>query len=309
MNYTGLPRIEGSMPAIVPMSVFDHRHLRHLAGKHFSCRSTKTDNGKKGIKKNGDSVRQNFLLPIPLYLNIMAQLDPNWITTGIIDFEYKKYLLLAYLQKIGLKFNEKELYPFLSDLVFHYNNLISIKKSKTIAVNQFPKKLTKIEFQNFKLEYERLIHDDEYMEEIESIVDFSLPKLKDYLKEGKGLYEFIEDKLLVYPVGVLPIKPVAGYMFLKEKEKRNVRIYEYAVTIFENADEKYRGLKTQFVSTCYVSISNTFEMMKVDLLKSNKSLPNPATYAVESGLSLPFEETFLPVAKRMLVKKISESLE
>jgi len=239
----------------------------------------------------------------------MAQLDANWITTGIIDFEYKKYLLLAYLQKVGKKFNDQELYPFLSDLVFHYNNLISLKKNKTIAVNQFPKKLSKIEFQNFRLEYERLIQDDEYMEEIEAIVDYALPKLKEYLMEGKGLYEYVEDKLLVYPVGVLPIKPVAGYMFLKEKDKQNVRIYEYSVTIFESAEEKFRGLKTQFVSTCYVSIANTYEMIKVDLIKNNKDLPNPATYAIESELSFPFDETFFPVAKRILVKKISENLD
>ena len=239
----------------------------------------------------------------------MVQLDANWITTGLIDFEYKKYLLLAYLQKIGLHFNEKELYPFLSDLVFHHNNLTSIKEKKMMAVNQFPKKLTKIEFQNFKLEYESLLQDDEYMKEIESIVDYALPKLKDFLKDGKDLYEFVEDKLLVYPVGVLPIKSTEGYMFLREKEKKHVRIYEYSVTIFESAEEKYRGLKTQYVSTCYISISNTFEMMKVDLIKKNKNLPNPAAYAVESELTLPFEETFLPMAKRILVKKISETLD
>lgn len=238
----------------------------------------------------------------------MTQLDANWITSGLIDFEYKRYILLAYLQKIGFHFNGKELYPFLSDLVFHHANLVSIKEKKTLAVNQFPKKLTKLEFQNFKMEYEQLIQDDKFMEEIEHIVDYSLPKLREYLKEGKELYEFVEDNLLVYPVGVMPIQPTNGYMFLKEKDKRTVRIYEYSVTIFENAEEKYRGLKTQFVSTCYMNVSNTYEMMKVDLIKNNKSLPTPATYAVESEVSFPFEETFLPVAKRVLVKKISENL-
>lgn len=238
----------------------------------------------------------------------MTQLDANWITSGLIDFEYKKYLLLSYLQKISAHFNEKELYPFLSDLVFHYSNLNSIRENKQLAVNQFPKKLTKLEFQNFKLQYERLVHDDKYMEEIEAIVDYALPKLKGYLKEGKDLYEFVEDKLLVYPIGMLPIKPSAGYMFLKEKDKRSVRIYEYAVTIFENADEKYRGLKTQYVSTCSISIANTYENIKVDLIKSNKHMPNPATYAVESEFELPFDQTFLPVAKRVLVKRISENL-
>jgi len=104
---------------------------------------------------------------------------------------------------------------------------------------------------------------------------------------------------------VMPIKPAAGYLFLKEKDRNAVRVYEYAVTLFENAEEKYRGLKTQFVSTCYISITNTYENLKVDLIRNNKNLPNPAAYAVESKLDFPFDETFLPVAKRVLVKKIS----
>ncbi|GIV34618.1 MAG: hypothetical protein KatS3mg031_2153 [Chitinophagales bacterium] len=239
---------------------------------------------------------------------MQAQLDINWITSGLIDFEYKKYLLLAYLQKIGKHFNEQELYPFLSDLVMHYNNLVTIKQKKTMVINQFPKRLTRIEFENFRLEYERLIQDDEYMAEIEEIVDYAMPKLKEYLKEGKELYEFVEDKLVVYPVGVLPLKPTEGYMFLREMEKRDVRVYEYAVTIFEGADEKFRGLKTNYVSTCYISVGNTFENIKVELIRNNKSLPAPAIFAVESKLSFPFEETLLPVAKRVLVKKISEEL-
>lgn len=238
----------------------------------------------------------------------MARLDANWITKGTIDFEYKKYLLLAYLQKIGKHFDEKKLYPFLSDLVFHYNNLVSIKENKTIAVNRFPKKLSKIEFQNFKLEYEKIIEDDEYMEEIETIIDFALPKVKDYLKEGKDLFDYVEDRLEIFPIGVLPLNPEAGYLFVKEKSKRLTRVYEYTVTIFENASEKYRGMKTQYLTSYKVSITNTLEMIKVDLLKNNKRLPNPATYVVESPLPLPYAETLFPIAKRILVKRISENL-
>lgn len=236
----------------------------------------------------------------------MATLDPNWITKGTIDFEYKKYLLLAYLQTVGKHFYDKELYPFLSDLVFHYNNLVSLKKNKTIAINQFPKKLSKIEFQNFKLEYERIIHDDEFMEEIENIISFALPKFKSYLKEGKELFDYVEDKLAVYPVGVVPINSNEGYMFLKERNKKLTKVYQYCITIFENADEKYRGLKTQYVTSYKVTISNTLEMIKYDLIKNKKNLPNPATYAVESLAPLPFTETLFPIAKRVLVKKLSE---
>ena len=53
----------------------------------------------------------------------MENLKDNWLTEGLIDFEYKKYQLLGYLQKVKDSFNRVELYPFLSDLVFHYRNL------------------------------------------------------------------------------------------------------------------------------------------------------------------------------------------
>ena len=39
----------------------------------------------------------------------MKQLNPNWLTEGWVDFEYKKYLLLAYLQKVSIDFDERKL--------------------------------------------------------------------------------------------------------------------------------------------------------------------------------------------------------
>jgi hypothetical protein len=30
----------------------------------------------------------------------MVELKQDWLTDGIIDFEYKKYMLLAYLQQV-----------------------------------------------------------------------------------------------------------------------------------------------------------------------------------------------------------------
>ena len=41
----------------------------------------------------------------------MATLSENWITENHIDFEYKKYVLLGYLQKVKEHFNEQKLYP------------------------------------------------------------------------------------------------------------------------------------------------------------------------------------------------------
>lgn len=33
----------------------------------------------------------------------MKTLNHNWLTEGLIDFEYKKYILLSYLQEVNTK--------------------------------------------------------------------------------------------------------------------------------------------------------------------------------------------------------------
>ena len=63
----------------------------------------------------------------------MKQLSDTWFAEGYIDFELKKYTLLAYLQEINKYFNENKLYPQLGDVVFHYNNLVEVRENKMLA--------------------------------------------------------------------------------------------------------------------------------------------------------------------------------
>jgi hypothetical protein len=47
----------------------------------------------------------------------MADLNKNWLTEKYIDFEYKKYVLLAWLQEVNNNFQDQKLYPFLAQLI------------------------------------------------------------------------------------------------------------------------------------------------------------------------------------------------
>ena len=60
----------------------------------------------------------------------MKTLSQTWFADGYIDFELKKYTLLAYLQEINKCFCAKKLYPQLADLIFHYNNLVAFRENK-----------------------------------------------------------------------------------------------------------------------------------------------------------------------------------
>jgi hypothetical protein len=52
-------------------------------------------------------------------------------------------------------------------------------------------------------------------------------------------------------------------------------------------------------------MANTYEHIKLDLIKLRTDIQNPAVYSIETALKFPIEETLLPVAKRSLVRYIS----
>ncbi len=235
----------------------------------------------------------------------MKQLSETWFAEGYIDFELKKYALLAYLQEISKYFNENKLYPQLSDLIFHYNNIVAFRENKKYLQEHFPKKLSGIQIEKLQVLYEQMIEDNELMQELEDIITYSAGKMKSTISNGAEIYEFVEEKLTISPVGLVPLDIQEGYFFLSAGNSKATRVYHYRLSFFEKHDEKYRSMKTYYIDLHQRSFINTYENIKYDLIKSNTGLPNPAVYSIETDLSFPVEETLLPIAKRSLVKFIA----
>lgn len=235
----------------------------------------------------------------------MKKLSETWFAEGFIDFELKKYTLLAYLQEISGHFNEHKLYPQLADLIFHYNNIVAFRENKKYLQEHFPKKLTGIQIEKLQLLYEQMIEDDELMQELEEIIMYSAEEMRTTISSGTEIYEFVEEKLSINPVGLIPLDMQEGYFFLSAGNSKATRVYHYRLSIFEKHDEKYRSIKTTYLDLMHRSIVNTYENIKYDLIKQRTSLPNPAVYSIETELSFPFEETLLPIAKRSLVKYLT----
>lgn len=235
----------------------------------------------------------------------MKTLSETWFADGYIDFELKKYTLLAYLQEVNKYFDANKLYPQLADVIFHYNNLVAFRENKKYLQEQFPKKLTGIQLEKLQLLYEQIIEDDGMMQELEDIINYSTGKMQKAISNGTEIYEFVEHKLTIFPVGLIPLDIREGYFFLSEGNHRNTRVYQYRLSIFEKHDEKYRAIKTEFIDRWERNMVNTYESIKAELIRNKKDLPNPAVYSIETDLTFPVDETLLPVAKRSLVRYIS----
>jgi len=235
----------------------------------------------------------------------MKQLSETWFAEGYIDFELKKYTLLAYLQEINKYFNESKLYPQLADLIFHYNNIVAFRENKKYLQEHFPKKLTGIQIEKLQVLYEQMIEDGDLMKELEEIINYSADEMRTTISSGAEIYEFVEENLTITPIGIVPLDMQEGYFFLSSGNTRSTHIYEYRLSIFEKHNEKFRSIRTTYVEMLQRSIVHTYENIKYDLIKRRADLPNPAVYSIETELSFPVEETLLPIAKRSLVKFIS----
>ena len=232
-------------------------------------------------------------------------LSETWFIDGYIDFELQKYRLLAYLKEVNKYFHETKLYPQLSDMIFHYKNLVAFKENKQFLQNSFPKELTKVDMQKLELTYEQMLADDELMQELEQKIDYARPQLKRTIDAGAEIHEMVEQQLTIAPVGILPLYKNEGYVLLQYGEYSEIRAYAYNITLFEEKDAKYRGIRMQFIDSYKKSIVNTFENIKLDIIRSIRTLPNPAVYSIFSPFTVPLNETLLPIAKRVLVRQLA----
>ncbi len=235
----------------------------------------------------------------------IKSLSENWFAEGYIDFELKKYTLLAYLQHVNTYFNQNKLYPQLADIIFHYNNILAFRKNRKFLEEHFPKQLTEINIKKLQVVYERMIENNELMRELEEIINYPAQKIKTTIQNGTEIYEFVEGKLNIEPVGLIPLDTNEGYLLICDGRFNTTVAYQYQLTIYEKHDERYRGLRTDFVETWMRSVSNSVENIKAELIRNRKQLPNPAVYNIETALAYPLEETLLPIAKRSFVKYIS----
>jgi len=234
----------------------------------------------------------------------MTKLAKNWITDGWIDFEYKKFQLLAYLQETDRDFHAMRLYPSLSELIDHHQDLKKLKEGKSELRGLFPKKLDSIDFQTGQLNYKPTEREDDLMKELSLITDFALPKLSSQINEGKAIYDFVEQQLEFEPVGIVPIYNQEGYILLSREARNDIHVFRYKSDLLHYAGEKFRSIRMWLISVFQRSLVNTLEKIKLELIREIKELPNPATWRIHSHHEFPLAETLVPISKRMLLKTV-----
>lgn len=235
----------------------------------------------------------------------MESLGTNWLTDGLIDFEYKKYLLLSYMSHVQKEFSDKKLFPVLQEVQDFYYDLNAYKNLKEKIRNDFPKEVSSIDLSRFSFNYTEKVLDAEYMTEIDAIVEFAITKLDEKVVEGKEILDYIKEHIEVEPIGISPLKSDAGYIFLYYHNSSEVDIYTYKMSPLKGLKQHDDELKTCFLTKSRISLVNPLEKIKMDLLKTYREMANPATFSVLAKVDIPYRETFLPIAKKLLINRLA----
>ncbi|WP_286747689.1 hypothetical protein [Roseivirga sp. UBA1976] len=236
----------------------------------------------------------------------MTQLKKDWITDGLIDFEYKKYVLLAYLKHVEQNFDKTRLFPFLTELIEHYKDAKMLKDKKKTIRSEMPKEISRLDLSKLEIIYKELDEEKDLLKDIEEIVDYAIPTMERTLGKGKELHEWVESELKIDPIGIIPIYKDEGYVMLEVGDSKLTSVFQYQVKKFIMFNEQMRGVYFKFIDNIARGVGDTFEQIKLRLIKTYKTLPNPATFLIHGGLPLPLEETLIPMSKKLVLKTIHQ---
>ncbi len=230
-------------------------------------------------------------------------LSKDWITEGTIDLEYKSYLLLAYLKRVEQKFSNIELYPPLRDLIDQYQSLLSLREGQDEFFEKAQKNPVKVDLEKLKIIYEDLPGGQEWMEEINRILEFSIPRIQSRVETGKAIYEEIENQINLEPVGIIPIDQSQGILFLKTRELGYVDVFQFKIEKMDYQGSPIKGIYTKFLETLKKGFS-TLENLKTKLIDRYQWGEVPMAYFINTEYWVPRDSTLMPIAKRKILASV-----
>lgn len=239
-------------------------------------------------------MKSEFLLPIELFTRVRE------------DAEKQRYTILAALRRVRESFNQNKIYPFLSEVVELRRLLQSILDHLEDMRAKFPTRMSKVDLSRMEITHDVVFVDGSEVDRVTDLIRWTIPRLDDLIAEGAAIHEFVERETRVEVVGILPGYRESGYAFITDPDRDRLRLYRYDTSIFTSATERYRSLKTRFLEERPASeLTETPANIKLQLIRRDPELPNPATFMVRSALGFPYRETFFPVARRLLMRAVA----
>jgi hypothetical protein len=239
----------------------------------------------------------------------MTPLSLDLFTGAVHDIERTQYQVLAGLKRAQDAFEQQRIYPYLGRLVSLYRSLETIIDRSERFRSARTGQIADIDLENETIEYEWPEIDADQMADVEDLMRWALPRVKDAIETGTAVYEHVENNVELETVGIVPSYVQEGYLMVPDRESQQLHVMRYTLSIFTDEEERYRSLKTEHCKTvAQEGVDVAPGSIKMQLIEEREDLPNPATYCFQTDQAFPYEETLLPVAKRRFIRHLSSEM-
>ena len=207
-----------------------------------------------------------------------------WFVDKHLDVEYQTYRLLAYLQHVKSYFTQIKLYPYLRDLIKHYEFVDNINSK----IDEIRRKL------NSDL-------DDEITSYIYDITNITKIETKKVIDEGVTLFKVVLGGITYEAIGIVPKYKDDGYIITSYNKIDYVDILRFQISKIVDYD-KFYIVNVEFFERLS-NVSRLFrapEFLKAYLLGRYWNMPNPLVLYIRLDYYVPLHETLIPIIKRVL---------
>jgi hypothetical protein len=235
-------------------------------------------------------------------------LEHDWIFQDPIDFEYKKYVLLAYLKKIDELIGQNKIYPSFIEISLQLASLQTLIKENIILYTN--KKFTS--FDDEVLLKELIATpapkvNEQDKEEIEKVIKYSAKKFYEYFSIFKGYWQLVFETIsFSVKRNKKYIESENGYIVYHLKSSNQIFVWEYHLKDSEvivddqniNVNLIYDGDKKGLTLNQIINNFSSF---------SESQKKKTPVVEFKSEKEYPINETLLPLFKRKLVSHIYQS--
>lgn len=153
----------------------------------------------------------------------MQLLSDNWLTEGLNDFEYKKYLLLAYDRDLTKLLEEKKLYPHFDDIMDKLR-IVDEFLHKIKYLEESKKEIDFFDIVNKRIVYHSTIKDNS-MDTIKEVAKLSKDMFVDLYIKYRDFLDVVEKNILISGCKVEVFSSYEGYIKLMYGKKEKILTY------------------------------------------------------------------------------------
>lgn len=228
------------------------------------------------------------------------------MTEGLLDPEYKEYILLAWLQKVKADLSRTMLYPSLAHVIRHHRELTRLRAALESGKEQGT--ATGIDWTKMQFTREATSSGQALESYLKELISRALPHLTSTMEDGKDLYDLIDEQVEFSPIGVQPLNMNEGYLLVTRGKHgaRQLKSFRFTKSRIERGGDAFLELQLKCLESRRISRLETPESVKWNLMRSHRDLPQPAVFHAHLEWEVPLDPTLLPIARRRLLREIAQ---